>query len=408
MYRIGQPEIDAVAKVIKSGKLFRYNDKSMCAKFETRWAKYLDVKHAHMTSSGTAALTAAMIGLGIGPGDEVIVPACTYMASAVAVLAAGAIPVIVDVDESATLDPDALANAIGPRTKAVIPVHIFGLSCDMDPIMKVARKHKLLVIEDACQSVGGGYHGRKHGSIGHVGAYSFNYFKNMSCGEGGAFVTNDPKVYARAQCAVDCCRFYWNGSEGEAVNFTASGSRASEIEGAIMNVQLDRLRSMLVAMRRNKKRILKETKDLVSLGLVPIINHSPADETASATTWQLPDAESALEFQKLTGASILGKTGRHIYSNWDPVLQGRGGPHPALDPFKMPQNRHCRKKYNKDMCPISLAILNRTVAVANHPDHTEAKLGEMIAKVRAAATQVLAPTANIEAKAPAGKKRSKR
>src|SRR5690606_29522470 len=112
--------------------------------------------------------TAAMIGLQIGPGDEVIVPACTYMASAVAVLAAGAIPVIVDVDESATMDPAALDDAVGPRTKAVIPVHIFGLSCDMDPIMKIARKRKLLVIEDACQSVGGGYRGKKHGAIGHV------------------------------------------------------------------------------------------------------------------------------------------------------------------------------------------------------------------------------------------------
>lgn len=389
MYRIGQPEIDAVAKIIKKGKLFRYAKDSECNRFETRWSKYLNVKHAHMTSSGTAALTAAMIGLNIGPGDEVIVPACTYMASAVAVLAVGAIPVIVDVDESATMDPAALDDAVGPQTKAVIPVHIFGLSCDMDPIMKIARKRKLLVIEDACQSVGGGYNGQKHGSIGHMGAFSFNYFKNISCGEGGAFVTNDVKAHGRAQCAVDCCRFYWNGSKGDVVNFTASGSRASEFEGAIMNAQLNRLNGMLAEMRRQKKRMLKETKDLVDLGLVPIHSHSPKEETAIATTWLMPNAESAIEFQKLAGGSILGKTGRHVYSNWDPVLQGRGGPHPALDPFKLPQNRKCRKNYSKDMCPKSLAILNRTVAVPNHPDNTAAAFGKIIKKVRDAAAQVL-------------------
>src|SRR5690606_30821361 len=169
------------------------------------------------------------------------------------------IPVIVDVDESATMDPAALDDAIGKYTRAVIPVHIFGLSCDMDPIMKIARKRKLFVIEDACQSVGGGYDGRKHGSIGDVGAFSFNYFKNLTCGEGGAFVTNDENVYNRGRCAVDCCGFYWTGKNGDVMNFTASGSRASEFEGAIMNAQLNRLRSMLAAMRRQKKRMLKET-----------------------------------------------------------------------------------------------------------------------------------------------------
>src|ERR1044071_970175 len=146
MYEVGQPEIDAIATVIRSKKLFRYMKGSQCGRFENRYAKFLGVKHAHMTSSGTTALTAALSGMGIGPGDEVLVPAHTYMATAVAVLAVGAIPVIVDVDESITMDPVAMENAIGPRTRAVIPVHMWGCMCDMDAIMRIAHKRKLLVL----------------------------------------------------------------------------------------------------------------------------------------------------------------------------------------------------------------------------------------------------------------------
>ncbi len=185
MYRIGTQEAQAVAQVIRSGKLFRYHAGGQCEKFEQRYAEYVGVKHAGLTSSGTTALTAALAGLDIGPGDEVIVPAYTYMATAIAVLAVGAIPVVIDVDESLTLSPSALDEAIGPRTRAVIPVHMIGLPCDMRAIMRIARRRKLKVVEDACQAVGGGYEGKMLGGIGHAGAFSFNYFKNMTCGEGG-------------------------------------------------------------------------------------------------------------------------------------------------------------------------------------------------------------------------------
>ena len=139
---------------------------SECGRFEERYARYVGVNEAVMTASGTAALVAALAGAGIGPGDEVIVPAHTFMATAVAVLAVGAIPVIVDVDESITISPEALENGIGPRTKAVIPVHMWGLPCNMNRIMEIAKKRKLIVIEDACQGVGGAYEGKKLGSIG--------------------------------------------------------------------------------------------------------------------------------------------------------------------------------------------------------------------------------------------------
>lgn len=389
MYRIGQPEIDAVARVIQSGQLFRYHEASECARFEGRWAEYLGVGEAQLTSSGTAALTAALTGLGIGPGDEVIVPACTYMASAVAVLAAGAIPVIVDIDESITLSPRAVDEAVGPRTRAVIPVHMWGQPCDMDAIMEVARRHGLKVVEDACQAVGGGYRGRKLGSIGEAGAFSFNYFKVLSCGEGGAVVSSDETVMARVRCTVDCCGYFWTGKAGEERGFSASGSRASEIEGAILNAQLDRLDPMLEAMRRQKIRMRAETADLEARGFVSVPVHSPEDECGIQVMWTLPTAEQAARFQELTGAMITGRTGRHVYTNWDPILARHGAQHPEMDPFRMEANRECRKDYPADLCADSLDLLDRTAAIATDPDWDESALEKRIGEVRAAADEVL-------------------
>lgn len=387
MYRAGQKEIDAIARVIRSGKLFRYHDQSECRRFEERYARYLGVRHATMTSSGTTALTAALAGLGIGPGHEVLVPACTYMATAVAVLAVGAIPVIVDVDESMTMDPAAMENAIGRRTRAVIPVHMWGLPCDMAAIMRIARRRKLLVVEDACQGVGGGYHGRKLGSIGHAGAYSFNYFKNMTCGEGGAVVTSDPLAAERAACMIDCCAFYWKGRRRSVRPFTSNGSRASEIEGAMMNIQLDRIDSITAALRRHKQRILKATADC---GLVAIPLHSPDDECGSHVMYRLPTPRQADAFATLVTGTVAGKTGRHVYTEWDPIFARQGAHHPAMNPYRLPQNRGCRMTYRKTMCARSLDILNRTVMIGLHPDLKPAAVRARIDGLRRAARQVLA------------------
>lgn len=386
MYRVGQKEADAIAKVLLSGELFRYHIGGACDRFEKRWSKYLGVKHCRMTSSGTTALTAALAGLQIGPGDEVIIPACTYMASAVSVLAVGAIPVIVDVDESITLDPKALAAAIGPQTRAVMPVHMWGLVCDMDALMKVARKHDLLVVEDACQCVGGGYKGRMAGSIGHAGAFSFNYFKNMTAGEGGAVVTNDDEVIQRAACMVDCCSFYWSGRDDEFVPFTANGSRASELEGAMMNVQLDRLPGMIKAMRKQKQQILEETADT---GLQPIKANSLEWECGATVGYLLPTAEQAQQFVAQAGGFVAACTGRHIYTEWDPIFAHQGAHHPALNPYNLPANRKCRKKYTKDMCSRSLEILNRAVMIGNHPDRKASETRALIKRIRQAAAEVL-------------------
>jgi dTDP-4-amino-4,6-dideoxygalactose transaminase len=378
MYIVGQEEIDAIAEVIRKGALFRYGVGGECERFERRYAEYLGVSQVALTCSGTYALTAAVTSLGIGPGDEVLVPAHTYMATAMAVLAAGAIPVIVDVDESITIDPEAIDDAVGPRTTTVIPVHMWGAACNMDRIMEVAAKHDLLVLEDACQAAGGDYEGRKLGTIGHAGAFSFNYYKNMTAGEGGAVCTDDERVAERVRCAIDPCHFYWQGRSDQQKPFAGNGARASEIMGAMLNVQLDRLPGMIEPMRAEKKRILAGTAHLGNLGLKPSPMNSPEHDCATHVMYLMPSAEAATRFVEVFPSVIAGKTGRHNYTEWDQILIGEGAAHTAMNPYRMADNRDCRRSYTKDMCQRSLDILNRTVMVPTHPLHGEQEIADMI------------------------------
>ena len=408
MYRMGKAEAEAAEKIILSGQLFRYsNSQSQCDKFERRFARYLGVNHAAMTPSGTEALRAALVGLGVGPGDEVIVPACTFMASALAVLAVGAIPVIVDIDESITLSPEALNDAIGPRTRAVMPVHMWGMPCDMGAIMEICRKAKLLVVEDACQAAGAAFEGQKLGSIGDAGAFSFNYYKTISCGEGGAVVTNDEQLIWKARCTNECCRFYWDGRDASRQVFASSGSRVSEISGAIMNAQLSRLESMLRSMRQMKKRILSET---ANPGLKPVKANSLDHESGTHVMYLLPTREAAKAFRKLTGGVIASQTGRHVYTEWDPILERRSAHHPALNPFLMKENEGCRMNYSMDMCAPSLDILDRTVMLTLSPDLTCSQVTALIKSIRQAGVAALSGEWNeaksnsmTDSRPPAGK-----
>jgi dTDP-4-amino-4,6-dideoxygalactose transaminase len=397
MYVAGKEEIDAIAKVIASNALFRYGMGGECDRFESRYAKYLGSKHFALAASGSNALAAAMIAAGLGPGDEVLIPAHTYMATATSVLSAGAIPVIVDIDETLTIDPAAVEDAIGPCTKAVVPVHMWGTACDMDAIMAIAARRGLIVIEDACQGVGGGYEGRKFASIGQIGCFSFNYYKNMTCGEGGGVATNDDLIAERVRCVIDPCHFYWQGRSDAVKPFSANGARASELMGAMLNVQLDRLEGMVAAMRRERDRILDRTASLGNLGLKPAPLNSPGYDCATQVLYTLPSAEAADALSSLFPSVVAGKTGRHNYTEWDQVLMGAGAAHPAMNPYNMPQNEKCRRTYSKEMCARSLAILNRTVMVATHPNHTDADIEGVIHNIATAARVALAGMPEEEA-----------
>jgi len=385
MYEIGSKEVQAIKNIISKGKLFRYFENSECELFEKNYSKYLSIKHTALSASGTTAITAALVGLKIGPGDEVLIPAHTYMATAMSVLSVGAIPVIVDIDESLTIDPKALEDACGPLTRAAIVVHMWGTTCNMNAIMKIAKKKKLFIIEDTCQAVGGGYENKMLGTIGHVGAFSFNYYKNMTSGEGGAVVSNNKEVIERAKCAIDPCHFYWQGRKNSLKPFAANGARASEFTGALLNVQLKRLPGMIKKMRAERDRILSSTQNLSNMG----INHSQLNsknyDCGNYVFFKFNNTLDARNFTSIFPAPIAGKTGRHNYTEWDQILMKEGSFHQALNPYKLLENKKCRMNYSKDMCKSSLEILNKTIMIPTDPKNTKKETDKTIKNIKRAA-----------------------
>ncbi len=218
------------------------------------------------------------------------------------------------------------------------------------------------------------------------GAFSFNYYKNMTCGEGGAVVTRDDLVAKRAGCMVDCCSFYWTGHQEDFRPFAAAGSRACEFDGAILNVQLSRIPALLAKLRSIKQRILTAVADT---RLHPSPRHSPDEECAANVMFQCATVAQADQFAELVGGTICGKTGRHTYNEWDPILDHKGAHHPAIDPFNLPQNQRCRMAYSKDMLPRSLDILSRTVMIGLHPEMKSAQVKALVQKIREAAEATL-------------------
>jgi dTDP-4-amino-4,6-dideoxygalactose transaminase len=356
-------EMSAAVRVLARNDLARYGKagKSEAGKFEQELCRTIGVEHALAVNSGTSALIGALVGAGIGPGDEVLVPAYTWVATAAAPLAVGAVPVLVEVDESLTMDPADLARKITPHTKAVIPVHMLNLVCDMDAIMKVAAEHDLVVIEDACQAIGVRHHGRRVGSIGHVGAFSFNHHKNITSGEGGALLTNDRRVHARAAMHHDVGSYERPGwIETEAL-FPGVNHRMPELCAAVLRPQLARIDAQL-DRRRERRTMVLDTIASGSWKARVAPHHDEADAVGLALTFDDPDEARA--FGSVRGARRLIDTGRHVYANWQSVLAKRAH-HPKLDPHAW---AHREIDYSPDSCPATLDILARTCTVELAPE----------------------------------------
>jgi dTDP-4-amino-4,6-dideoxygalactose transaminase len=221
------------------------------AAFEEEFAAFCTVKHAVGVNTGTSALHLALLAAGIGPGDEVVTVSHTFVATVSAIRYAGAKPVLVDVDPTSfTMDPRLLERAITKRTKAILPVHLYGQPADMDPILEIGRKHGVCVIEDACQAHGAEYKGRRAGSMGHMAAFSFYPGKNLgACGEGGALVTNDPELAKRVRMLRDWGqdRRYHHALEG--FNYRMDG-----LQGAFLRVKLGHLPAWTEARRAHAAR----------------------------------------------------------------------------------------------------------------------------------------------------------
>jgi len=366
MFDIGQEEIDAITKVFESKQFMRYRggEGGFTETFEKDLCKMMDVKHALTLTSGTSALIAALAALGIGPGDEVIVPAYTWVATALAPIAVGAVPILAEINESLTIDPEDIRKKITPYTKAIIPVHMKNLPCDMDAIMEIAQEYDLMVVEDACQAMGATYKGKNVGTIGDVGTFSFNQYKTLTCGEGGALVTNISKIYERALIYHDAGAYTRNyAADMKEPFFAGVNYRVSEIQGAILGVQLKRLNGYMDALRERTaiaREILADASDCKLT-----LHNDPANAIALSITYATRE-----DFEKAKGKdskdALLSSGGRHIYTNWEPIMKQQVL-NEKMNPYKW-ANREI--KYTKDMCPKTLDILSRTIWVGGFDVNT--------------------------------------
>ena len=383
---IGDEEIDAVTEVLRSQKLFRYTDYSQVDKFDKEAAEFLGVEYAVMVNSGTSALVCALTGAGAGPGDEVILPGYTYIATAAAIIATGAVPVIAEVDESLGLDPADLERKITPYTKAVVIVHMRGVPARIDELVAIARKHGLKIVEDCCQCVGGEYKGKQVGTYGDVGAWSLNYYKTISSGEGGMVFTNDRDIYERACFAADPGLPLWTKSEGVEWHnqaFPRQTYRPSEVLAAMGRVQLGKIEDILGHQRALKKAFLDGLDEAKGYRLQHV--DDPSGDTGVSASIIVQDKELALAYEHaLTAEGAVvgtiyndGFPDRHIYSYWDSILE-KSSPHPSGYPWKDPSYKG-NVEYSIDMCPQTLSILGRAVRFDFNMNMTEDHARQMAA-----------------------------
>jgi len=260
----GNAERKQVQDVLDTGVLMRYGFDGMrdgnfkAKELEKALAERMQTSHAQLVSSGTAAITIALASAGVGAGDEVILPTFTFVASFEAVLAVGAVPILVDIDDTLTLDSIAVEEAVSGKTKAVMPVHMCGSMADLKALKSVCEKHDLILLEDACQAIGGSFDGKPLGSYGDMGVFSFDYVKTITCGEGGAIITNNEEFVKNADHYSDHGHDHIGNDRGaEGHPFLGYNYRISELNAAVGLAQIARLDEFLSIQKKNYS-ILRE------------------------------------------------------------------------------------------------------------------------------------------------------
>jgi 8-amino-3,8-dideoxy-alpha-D-manno-octulosonate transaminase len=356
---------------VQGPHLFRYYNPrpSKVAAAEAAMRELIGAAYCLAVNSCTSALVASYRALGIGAGDEVIVPGYTFFATSAAAASANAIPVIVDVDDSLNMDPDAAGKAITKRTKAIVPVHMRGSPARMDAIMDLAAKKGIPVVEDVAQAAGGSFGGKRLGGIGTMGCFSFDYYKIVVSGEGGFVTTNDEWLYTRAQSWHDCAacwrpdRFARERREGEL--FCGENYRMSELEGAVALAQIRKTDEMLAGYRRAKKQIKDAIERLPGLSFRRLTDE--AGDTGICLVMFLPTADrtrKAIEAMQAEGVPVGGIYDSkirdwHVYSYWEHILDKKsvahdGLPWSAVSAAELP-------KYSREMCPRALDLLSRAI-----------------------------------------------
>ena len=322
-------ELKAAADVIERRMIHRYGSHGVrggiyrAEDFENKAMEMTGSKHALALSSGTAALITALKGIGIKPGDEVITSPFTFIATVEAIVACDAVPVFGDIDETLSLDPASAEKFITPRTKAVMPVHMFGVAADMDRFTELGKKHGIPIIEDACEVVGGTYKGRMLGSIGTCGTWSFDPNKTLTVGEGGMVFTDDDDIWFAMDCYSDHghvhSKEHDRGAEGKfglGVNY-----RISELQGALGVVALEKMPEALAALRASKKRIVDAG---IKAGLTPRPMSDAEGDTATHVIFMMPSEESARRFKEAAGCAVIADNTWHYAKHWK-ALEVMGG-----------------------------------------------------------------------------------
>jgi 8-amino-3,8-dideoxy-alpha-D-manno-octulosonate transaminase len=317
----GDEERKEVNDVLNTGILMRYGFDGMrqghwkAKELEKAITETFGVRHAQLTSSGTTALSTAMAVMGVGHGDEVIMPTFTFVASFEAIIAAGAIPVLVDIDETLCLDPKAVEAAVTPRTKMVMPVHMCGSMAQMDELQAICKKHNLLLLEDACQAIGGTFNGQKLGTIGDGGTFSFDFVKTITCGEGGAFLTNNEEYFLNADHYTDHGHDHIGTDRGaESHPFLGYNFRISELHAAVGLGQIRKLDKILETQKKHNA-IIKAALEKVE-GITFRKIPDPQGDNASFLSFFLPTEELARKSHKALLANGLGGNFYWFDNNW--------------------------------------------------------------------------------------------
>ncbi len=384
-------EETAAEQAVETHSLFRWygapgrgNPQNVAA-FEKEFAKVLGVKHVLGVTSGTAALHCALTALEVGPGDEVILPAWTWYACYNAILLTGALPVFAESDDSFEMDPEDLEKKITPQTKAVMVVHLYGAPANMDAIMEIARRHKIKVLEDCAQCAGGKYKGKRVGSIGDIGAFSFQLHKTITSGEGGAVVTNDPVLFERAVRFHDLgllrppTQAALGGTTVMPGGFLGTNYRMNEMVGAVMGAQLKKLDSILDALRQRARGVRERVRELPGVKLRPF--NDPEGEVGVAVAMIMSGKERRDRFVAAMNAEnvVMSPPSAAVVLTTAPYIENKVAPHPAWPTFNTPRGKEIR--YGAECCPRTLDLFQRTATLTIGPKYGQGDLNDIVAAI---------------------------
>jgi 8-amino-3,8-dideoxy-alpha-D-manno-octulosonate transaminase len=384
-----------VNDVLQTGILMRYNFDGprkgtwKARELEQEICNRIGSKYAQLVCNGTAALTTALSALGVGYGDEVIMPAFTFVASFESVLSVGAVPVLVDIDDTLTLDPAAVRNAITGKTKVIMPVHMCGAMADLDALQAICKEHKLFLLEDACQAFGGSYKGKKLGTIGDAGTFSFDFVKTVTCAEGGAIITNNKDVYIKCDGYSDHGHDHIGNDRGaEQHPFIGYNFRISELHAAVGLAQIKRLDDFLAIQKKNHaalKNILATIPE-ISFRRIP----DAEGDSCTFLSWSLPTAELTNAFvEEMKAQQILAGNFYYFNNNWHYIRKWdhlkNSTTLNALSPeLKEKVMHHANKDFS-----ASDAIISRNISTLINLNWTEEQLKEKGEKMVAAVKKVL-------------------